>query len=157
MATLKGFACRLSGCDGVDIVHAQSASKARYTFLLRIWDSYEDATFSDVSVRRSPTDDMTFPDLPPVNDRLEARDREVVLHAFGGCSHKRPTGWGHRNHYCTSPTDDRLNNLVTLGIFRGPFGVDENGGTPGWIGAFYYLTDDGEALARALIGAREAR
>ena len=28
--------------------------------------------------------------------------------------------------------------------------------TPGWCGAFWYLTDDGKTLARALIGAREA-
>jgi hypothetical protein len=48
-------------------------------------------------------------------------------------------------------------DLVSLGLFRGPYGVDANGDTPGWCGAFYYLTEDGKQLARALIGARETK
>lgn len=156
MPTLKGFACRLRGFDDETIVHAATASKARYSFLSDVQDAFDTATFKDVSVRRSPGSDIAFPDLPSVADKLDVRDREIVLHAFGGGTHKRAKDWGYRDHYCTDPKDERLNNLVTLGVFRGPCGVDANGDTPGWVGAFYYLTDDGKALARALIGAREA-
>jgi hypothetical protein len=154
--TLKAFACTLRGFDDEDIVHARDASKARYAFLLRVGDAYPTASFRDVRVRRSAAQDMVFPALPPVNERLDERDREIVMHAFGGGSHKRPVDWGHRNHYCTAPSDKRLNNLVALGVFRGPCGVDANGETPGWVGAFFYLTDSGKELARALIGVREA-
>jgi hypothetical protein len=33
--------------------------------------------------------------------------------------------------------------------------VDANGETPGWCGAFFYLTDSGKEVAMALIGERE--
>jgi hypothetical protein len=152
---LKGFACQLRGFDGEEIVHALDASKARYTFLLRVQDPYPSAKFSDVRVRRSPTHDLAFPELPPVGRTLDAAERDVVLHAFGGGTHKRPTDWGNRDHFCTAPGDERLNRLVSLGLFRGPFGVSPSGDTPGWTGAFFYLTGNGKALARALIGERE--
>ena len=43
-----------------------------------------------------------------------------------------------------------------MGLMTGPHGVDANGDTPGFCGAFYYLTRNGKQMARALIGEREA-
>jgi hypothetical protein len=156
MPNLKAFACRLRGCDDESIEYAVTASKARYAFLLRVRDSYEEASFRDVTVRRAPESDMRLPELPAIAGDLDKRDREIVLHAFGGGSHIPPDRWGYRDHYCTTPTDERLNRLASLGLFHGPCGVNAAGETPGWVGAFFYLTDDGKELARALIGAREA-
>ena len=61
-----------------------------------------------------------------------------------------------RNHFCTSPKDERMLRLVGLGLFSEPCGVNDKGETPGWCGAFFYLTDKGKECARALIGEREA-
>lgn len=155
MPNLKAFACRLRGCDDESIEYAATASKARYSFLLRIRDSYDAARFSDVSVRRAAESDMRLPELPAIAGELDKRDHEIVLHAFGGGSHVRPDKWGYRDHYCTAPADERLNRLASLGLFHGPHGANAAGETPGWIGAFFYLTDAGKALAQALIGARE--
>lgn len=156
MPTLKAYACRLGTNDYESTEYAATASKARYAYLLRIQDPYPDATFKDVAVRRDRPRDMKLPDLPTVAATLDASDREVILHAFGGGSHKRPQDWGYRDHYCCQPTDERLTRLVSLGVFRGPHGVDKDGSTPGWVGAFFYLTKDGKDLARAIIGQREA-
>jgi hypothetical protein len=156
MLTLKAFACRLRGCDDESIEYAATAGKARYSFLLRVRDSYESASFRDVSVRRAAPADMRLPELPAIAGELDKRDREIVLHAFGGGSHVRPGQWGYRDHYCTAPNDQTLNRLAALGLFRGPCGVNAAGDTPGWVGAFFYLTENGRQLALALIGARES-
>lgn len=42
-------------------------------------------------------------------------------------------------------------NMTGLGIFRGPYGVDDKGDTPGWVGAFWYLTDLGKEVALSMI------
>jgi len=42
-------------------------------------------------------------------------------------------------------------SVVSLDIFRGPNGVDADGKTPGWAGAFWYLTDLGKQVARSMI------
>ena len=42
------------------------------------------------------------------------------------------------------------------GLITGPHGVEKDGGTGMWVGAFFYLTDKGKVAARALIGEREA-
>lgn len=157
MPTLKAYACRLRGFQDETIEYAETAGKARYAFLCYVRDPYPSATFADVSVRRAIGSDMVLPELPPVAESLDVRDREIVLHAYGGDSHKRPDQWGYRDHYCVEPKDPRLNKLVSLGLFHGPHGVDKAGGTPGWVGAFFYLTDAGKTLARALIGARESK
>ena len=156
MRTLKAYACRLRGFDEETIVLAKTAAKARYSFLLDVQDSYSDALFSDVSMRRAPGQDMSFPDLPGSAETLDAKDREVLVHMFGGGSHVRPHQWGYRDHYCGSPKDPRLCKLTDAGLLRGPCGTDTSGDTPGWTGAFFYLTDAGKEMARALIGEREA-
>lgn len=156
MPTLKAFACKLRGFDEETIRYAATAGNARYDFLLYVQDPYPDATFKDVSVRRAIGRDMVLPELPAVAASLDVRDKEIIEHSFGGGRHIQPSQWGYRNHYCCSPKDERLSRLVSLGLFRGPCGVDANGDTPGWVGAFYYLTDEGKTVARALIGQREA-
>lgn len=88
---------------------------------------------------------------------MDSREHEIILNAYGGGRHIRPEQWGYRDYQCVSPTDPTLIRLRELGIFSGPHGVDAAGETPGWCGAFWYLTDEGKELARALIGAREIR
>lgn len=155
MPTLKAYECRLRGFDEPSIIYAATAGSARYSFLLRVRDPYPSATFADVRVRRSSGRDMAMPAMPEVNQALNDREREIVLHSFGGGSHVQPERWGYRNHYCVAPHDPVLNRLRDLGLFRGPCGVDKEGDTPGWVGAFWYLTDAGKELARALIAERE--
>jgi hypothetical protein len=155
MRTLPAFACRLRGFKDETILHAQTASKARYSFLLDVQETYPDSTFKDISVRRAEESDLRFPDLPPTAESIDARDREIILHTYGGGNHIRSTQWGYRNHWCGSPKDERLLKLVELGLFRGPCGTDAKGDAPGWCGAFFYLTDAGIEMAQALIGERE--
>lgn len=153
MPTLKAYEYSVPGYDGLGCVMGQTASKARYKAWIGI-DS-DCIKLTDLRVRRAPDKDMKFPDLPSVNDELSDRDREIILNAFGGGSHIDPQQWGYRDHQCLSPTDQTMARFIKLGLFRGPYGVDASGDTPGWVGAFYYLTDDGKELARALIGQRE--
>jgi len=155
MPTLKAFECRVRGFDESSTWWAATASKARAQYWRFLQDPCPDLKFADISVKRAPGQDIVFPDLPDVAENLDDEDRDTILHAFGGSSHKRVEHWGTRNHYCCDPKDTRLNRLVSLGLFRGPKGVDANGDTPGWVGAFFYLTDEGKTVARALIGARE--
>jgi len=99
---------------------------------------------------------VTFPDLPPDASDMNEREREIILHTFGGGSHIQPDKWGYRNHYCCAPGEPILNGLVARGLMTGPHGVEQNGDTGMWSGAFFYLTDKGKMVARALIGQREA-
>lgn len=156
MPILKAFECRVRGFDEPSIQWAQTASKARAKYWRFLQDPYPDLQFADISVLRAPGRDMTFPDMPAVGADLDAEDKHAIIHAFGGGDHRRPEDWGTRNHYCVDASDKRLNRLVSLGLFRGPCGVDAKGNTPGWVGAFFYLTHDGESVARAIIGEREA-
>lgn len=151
---LKAFRCSVNGSDG-DIIHAQTASKARYQYKLNVGDIYPSAKFSDICVRRAPAHDMKFPQPTPSVAALDADDKNAILHAFGGGSHIHPERWGYRDHYCAGRKDARMLKLVALGLFRGPCGVDAKCETPVWCGAFFYLTDAGKQAALALIGLRE--
>lgn len=157
MPTLRGYECRVKGYDdqpGYRV--AATASKARAQYWRDLSDCCPDLTLMDISVRRAPGHDITFPDLSPEHSDLSQRGREVILHTFGGGSHIRPDQWGYRNHYCAAPQDPILNDLVARGLMTGPHGVENDGGTGMWVGAFWYLTDAGKGVARALIGQREA-
>jgi hypothetical protein len=110
----------------------------------------------EVHVRRAPSHDVTFPDLPSDVADIDARARDVIVHTFGGGSHVQPEKWGYRNHYCCAPDEPVLTGLVARGLMTGPHGVEPNGSTGVWCGAFFYLTDKGKMTARALIGQREA-
>jgi hypothetical protein len=150
---LKAFACQVKGCDGPDIIHAITASKARYDLWRNLeWDDLE---FGDISVRRAPESDMVFPDMPELAGQIDENNREVIINAFGGGSHIPPKQWGYRDHFCCDPKDGQLNRLVELGLFRGPYGPTGKGEASVWAGAFFYLTDAGKTMALALIGDRE--
>jgi hypothetical protein len=134
---LMAFACQVCGCDGPDIIHAHTASKARYELMSRLeWDELE---FSDITVRRAPDHDIVFPDLPPLAAELDGEDKHIIVHAYGGGIGTRPSNWGYRDHYCTARSDQRLNRLAVLGLFDGPHGGDDD--SRRWSGAFFYLTD----------------
>jgi hypothetical protein len=43
-----------------------------------------------------------------------------------------------------------------LGLFRGPYGEQAYGETPGWVGAFFYLTELGRHVALSMMPAYPA-
>lgn len=156
MPTLKGYACWLNGYEREPTYRvATTASKARADYWRYLRDCCPDLKLMDVHVRRAPGHDVTFPDVPDDVSDLSEGGRNVVLHTFGGGSHIQPDKWGYRNHYCGSPTEPILLDLVRRGLMTGPHGVEKDGGTGMWVGAFFYLTDKGKHVARALIGQRE--
>lgn len=156
MPTLKGYECRIEGYDEPGHVIALTASKARAQYWRDMLDCCPDLTLMEISVRRAPGYDVTFPDMPDAHADLTPRECEIILHTFGGGSHIPPDQWGFRNHYCCAPDEPILNGLVARGLMTGPHGLEPDGGTGILCGAFFYLTDDGKRVARALIGAREA-
>jgi hypothetical protein len=156
MPTLKGFECRVDGFDDPAYIVAPTASKARASYWRDLRDCCPDITMMEIKVRRAPAHDMTFPDLPAEASDLNSREREIIVHTFGGGGHIRPEQWGYRDHYCGDPSDPILNGLVARGLMSGPHGVDKAGDTGMWVGAFFCLTDKGKTVARALIGQREA-
>lgn len=157
MPTLKAFECWISGNeDEPEIRLASTASKARAAYWRYLGDCCPDLKIHEVRVRRAPSHDMTFPDVPSDVVALSERERDILLHTFGCGAHIQPDQWGFRNHYCCDPKEPMLNKLVGMGLMTGPHGVDEAGQTPGWVGGFFYLTDAGKTAAWSLIGAREA-
>lgn len=157
MRKLKGYACWISGNeDEPSIQVAATASKARAAYWRYLSDCCPDLKIHEVSVRRSPAHDVVFPEMPSAASDLTTAEADVVLHTYGGGSHVRHDQWGYRNHYCCSADHPVLNKLVSRGLMTGPHGVQPDGCTGMWVGAFFYLTDEGKVAARALIGAREA-
>ena len=148
MTTMKAWACRLRGFKEYTIVHAPTASKARYLFLLEIRDAYDDATFADISARRAKGNDIHFPDasLIPACLSNEAKDR--MIHAFGGGSHVKPNRWGHRSHFYCASEDPEMIGLVGLGIFEKREWLERGS-------ACFVLTKAGKDITMALIGERE--
>lgn len=157
MPTLKGYACWINGNEDEPSYRvATTASKARADYWRYLGDCCPDLKIMDVHVRRAPGHDMVFPDLPADASDINKRERDVILHTFGGGSHIQPEQWGYRNSYCCDPKEPTLNGLVARGLMTGPHGMDREGGTGMWVGAFFFLTDAGKHVARALIGEREA-
>lgn len=157
MPTLKAFSCWITGNEGEPSIRiAATASKARAAYWRYLGDCCPDLKIHQVYVRRAPAHDIIMPDIPSEAADLSQRAREIVVHTFGGGDHIQPDQWGYRNHYCCAPSEPIMLDLVSRGIMTGPHGVEKDGGTDMWVGAFFYLTDLGKTVARALIGAREA-
>lgn len=131
-------------------IHAATASKARYEAYILLSDCCPEIEFSQLRVLRNAAADITLPDEHPLVATLSKEERHIIAHAYGSDG-RQPSKWGYRNHYCTNPKNETLNKLTGLGLFRGPCGVNENGETPGWSGAFFYLTDLGEQVALSMI------
>ena len=147
---LKGWACEYGGFT--NIIYAPTASKARYIDMLAISDCYPDIQFRDIRVKRAPEHDITLPGEHELVSKLSHEERGRILHAYGYRNRPRnPKDWGYRSHYCTEPRCPIMANMTGLGIFRGPYGVDDKGDTPGWVGAFWYLTDLGKEVALSMI------
>lgn len=150
---LKAYQVEIEGCDDPGIHYAATRSKAKFQAWNLIRDVWDEAKFSDIRrCIRVPHLDIVLPDRHRLCADLDARDREILVNAYGGGSHLNPTQWGYRDHYCTAPGDSRLLRMAwMLGLFSGPHGEREHGETPGWAGAFFYLTDLGKEVARSLI------
>jgi hypothetical protein len=153
--TLKAWECRTTWSDSPrgDIVYALTAGKARHEYLCLISDQCPDVTHAQIKVRRAHGSDMPLPPPHRLVTDLSDGERQIILHAYGYCSTKRPQDWGRRDHYCTSPCDGRLHRLAwELGLFSGPHGKEDGyGEVRGWVGAFYYLTALGQHVARSMI------
>lgn len=149
---MKAWRCEYGGFD--EIVYAPSASKARAARLYELSDCCPDITFAEIRVTRAAKHDIQLPPEHPLVVQLSHEERGRVLHAYGYSNRPhRPEDWGYRDHYCTEPGCAVMAHMTSLGIFRGPHGVDKTGGTPGWVGAFWYLTDLGKHVARSMIPA----
>lgn len=135
--------------DGGDIFHAPTASKARYRALLCWRDPYPDMKFAELRVQRETAYDIVLPFEHRLVTELSPIERRLIEHAYGSAS-RSP---GYRNHYCTSPGDRNILRLVyELALFDGPHGrADEYGEIRGWSGAFFYLTDLGQQVARSML------
>jgi len=146
--TAKAWRVRVEWSDDSDIVFAPSAGAARYRLKLDLGDCYPDLKFSEIQAWREKESDRTLPAEHRLVSELNHADRRLIMHAFGADS-RTP---GYRDHYCTQPGDTRLLRLTfELGLFAGPFGEQAYGQTPGWAGAFFYLTDLGKHVARSML------
>lgn len=153
--TMKAWRCEYGGYD--QIVHAPTASKARAARFYELLDCCPDITFPEIRVTRAAMHDISLPPEHPLVAQLSHEERGRILHAYGYSNRpRRPDDWGYRDHYCTEPDCQIMARMTSLGIFRGPHGVDKAGDTPGWVGAFWYLTDLGKLVARSMIPAHGA-
>jgi hypothetical protein len=132
--------------DG-DVFFAESSSKARYLARLE-WSDTLDIKITQIRVLRAKHRDVILPDQHCLVAELTQKQRHMVAHAFGCDRH----GNGHRDHYCTRPGNlDMLRLAWEFGLFRGPYGEGAYGETPGWCGAFFYLTDLGKLVAASML------
>lgn len=152
MRIRKAFAVNIDNRDDSDIVYAPTASKARASVMMDLTEcgwSVRDALVS-TKVRRSPANDVELPDPHRLVADLDEQDRHIIAHAYG--SDVRMGKEGYRDHYCTDPADRRLLRLAwEFGLFTGPHGEKAYGETPGWAGAFFYLTELGREVARSML------
>lgn len=152
---MKAWRCTVDWSDDQtgEIIHAKTASKARYMLLLRLCDCCE-IRFADITVKRAADRDIHLPPEHDLVPQLSDEERRRILHAYGYSNEpRRPEAWGYRDHYCTTPQCTIMAHMTYLGIFRGPLGLDKTGDTPRWVGAFWYLTDLGKQVARSMIPA----
>jgi hypothetical protein len=150
MRTMKAWRCAYGGYE--ETCYAATASKARYNRLLMLGDCCPDITFAEINVTRASAHDLHLPDEHELVAQLSHEERHRVLHAYGFNARPRaPRDWGYRDHYCTDAGCPIMARMTALGVFRGPCGVDASGNTPGWVGAFWYLTDLGKLVARSMI------
>lgn len=134
--------------DEGDVFFASTAAKARYQALLEWRDPHPDVELMDITVRRAAHRDIELPDEHPIVADLTKRQRGMITHAYGCDRH----GNGYRNHYCTDPRNvDALRLAWEFGLFTGPHGEKAYGETPGWAGAFFYLTAFGKDVARSML------
>lgn len=144
----KAWETKVSGFDGMDIVYAETRSRARYLKLLEIRDCFDDVTFRDIGVRRAVYADRELPERHWLADQLTPRQQGVLLHAYGADS-RRP---GYRDHFCTAPGNVELLRLSwEFGLFNGPHGERGYGETGAWSGAFFYLTELGRQVAASML------
>lgn len=143
----KAWTVRLAGCQDNDIRFAETASKARYSAYLDWLDSFHSLTFMQISVKRAAHADVILPDEHRLVADLTERQRDMVTHAFG-----QEDRHGYPDHFCTEPGDlDMLRLAWEFGLFSGPYGEREYGRTPGWAGAFFYLTSLGKEVAASML------
>lgn len=148
---VKAWRVRVIWSDDTDIIYAETAGKARYQLKLDLGDCYHDLKFQQIAVERAKDRDQHLPAEHRLVAELNSREREIIMHAFGASNRRNP---GYRNHYCTAPGDIELLRLTwELGLFRGPYGEREYGETPGWVGAFFYLTELGKHVALSMLPA----
>jgi len=131
-----------------DLVYAETAGKARYKSWLDALDVFPEMRITELEVRRAKHLDAVLPDEHRLVADLTAEQRHMVAHAFG----RDRRGNGYREHFCTAPGDMNALRLAwEFGIFSGPHGEREYGNTPGWSGAFFYLTELGKEVARSML------
>ena len=146
MRLRKAYEVEIDGYDDASIYHAPTPSKAKGQALavLMEFDIDPRKTFMAMRVRRAKHRDIRLPNEHRLVAELTREEQQIVSHAFGEN--------GHRDHYCTDPGDRNLLRLSwELGLFHGPFGERSYGATPGWCGAFFYLTGLGRTVARSMM------
>lgn len=148
----KAYAVRISHRDDSHIVHAETSSKARASVMADLAEcgwSVRDALRA-IKVHRAPANDVVLSDPHRLVAELDAQDRHIIAHAYG--SDVRMGKEGYRNRYCTDPADRRMLRLAwEFGLFTGPHGEKAYGETPGWVGAFFFLTELGREVARSML------
>ena len=130
--------------DATGIEYAPTAGKARYAVYLRISDFDDNATFSDILVRRNKAADITLPVPPAFVGGISRKALRELLHACG-CTRERPEKTGYRSHFYGKALSESLNELVRAGLMTGR-------GQPTGDNALVYFiaTEQGQNVAQSL-------
>jgi hypothetical protein len=144
----KAFTVRPKWSTEGDIRYAATAAKARYQAWLDWRDPLPDLQLMQLEVRRAAHADVTLPVEHRLVADLSPTMRRMLAHAYG----RDRQGNGYRDHYCTHPGNrDALRLAWEFGLFSGPHGEKGYGETPGWSGAFFYLTQLGKEVAASML------
>lgn len=144
----KAWEVRPEWADAGDIFHAETAEEARQRAMRSLSEFFPDTKPEELRVRRAEHADIRLPDEHRLVAELTERQRSMIAHAY--CSRSREPGY--RTHYCTHPGNlDALRLAFEFGIFHGPYDEAPYGDTSTRAGAFFYLTELGQEVARSML------
>ena len=139
----KAWRASVKGCDGVDILYAPNAGKARYKMLLMTRDFDDEIKISDITVLRAQDHDVTLPERHPLAHQMTDKQIHCVLHAFGYDEY-HPEKSGYRDHYYTGRKNPDLCAVEKLGIMKASSGWEADM-------AYFRLTQLGKDVALSLV------
>lgn len=139
----KAWRVSVKGYDGVDILYAPNAGKARYKMLRMVGDCDDEIKISDITVLRAQDHDVTLPERHPLAHQMTDKQIHCVLHAFGYDEYN-PEKSGYRDHYYTNRKNPDLCAIEKLGIMNTSSGWEADT-------AYFRLTPLGKDVALSLV------
>jgi hypothetical protein len=104
---MKAFEVNVKGREWATVIRAETAGKAKYEYLLDVWDSWPDVGFKDLTC-------YTLKTIPPTNQEIAEREAAAfnerhplgtLVNYWSMLKEGEPTGTGRIKHVSTVMCD----------------------------------------------------